>query len=301
VDEPVEFRDEPRYDAATKKEYGNDRIAVTWEPAFCIHTANCLRGAPEVFDSWRRPWIDVDKASADEIAEVVTRCPTGALHFRRLDDEPGEEAPTEPVVQLRPNGPLFVHGKVRIEDASGHLVREDTRVALCRCGGSHRKPFCDSTHERIGFDGTETADRRPSDARRDVYPGEGVVMTDDLSLCTLHGFCGDRFTKVWQMIDRTADPEVREKLMRMVDRCPSGRLQYAVPPDPEPFEHDLEPEVAVTPDGPLWVRGGVDIVSDDGTPWETRNRVTLCRCGRSQNKPFCDGSHEAVGFRDDPG
>ena len=149
--EPAEFRDEPRYEAAAKKEYANDRIAVSWEPAFCIHTANCLRGLPEVFDSLRRPWIEVDRASADEVAEVVTTCPTGALHFRRLDGGAQEEGPAEPVVQMRPNGPLFVRGKVRIEDASGHVIREDTRVALCRCGGSENKPFCDGTHRRIGF------------------------------------------------------------------------------------------------------------------------------------------------------
>jgi uncharacterized Fe-S cluster protein YjdI/CDGSH-type Zn-finger protein len=150
-EQPAEFRDEARYEPESKKEYANDGIVVTWESAYCIHAAACLNGLPQVFDAWRRPWIDVDAASAEEIADVVTRCPTGALHFRRLDDGPQEEAPEEPVVQLRPNGPLFIHGKVRIEDASGHLVREDTRVALCRCGASSNKPFCDGTHRRIGF------------------------------------------------------------------------------------------------------------------------------------------------------
>ena len=187
-----------------------------------------------------------------------------------------------------------------VEWERGEDFEQRQVVELCRCGGSSRKPFCDSTHERIGFDGTETADRRPSAARREVWPGEDVVLTDDLSLCTLHGFCGDRSTKVWQMIDRTADPEVRAKLMGMVDRCPSGRIQYSIPPNPEPFEHDLEPEVAVTPNGPLWVRGGVQVVSEDGTSWERRNRITLCRCGHSENKPLCDGSHNDVGFTDEP-
>jgi uncharacterized Fe-S cluster protein YjdI/CDGSH-type Zn-finger protein len=151
MDEPVEFRDEPRYEPDTKKEYGNGRIVVTWEPAYCIHTGNCLRGLPKVFDSWRRPWIEVDEASADEIAEVVMTCPTGALHFRRLDGGPQEPESAETTVELRPNGPMFVRGKVRIQDPSGHLLREDTRVALCRCGGSENKPFCDGTHRRIGF------------------------------------------------------------------------------------------------------------------------------------------------------
>ena len=90
MDEPVEFRDETRYGPDIKKEYENDDVVVTWEPAYCIHTANCLNGLPEVFDAWRRPWIEVDKASADDIADVVMRCPTGALHFRRLDGGPEE-------------------------------------------------------------------------------------------------------------------------------------------------------------------------------------------------------------------
>ena len=150
-DQPAEFRDEARYEADIKKEYANDGIVVTWEPAYCIHTANCLNGLPKVFDAWRRPWIEVDNASADEVADVVMRCPTGALHFRRVDDGPQEPESSEPTVQLRPNGPLFVRGKIRIEDTSGHLIREDTRVALCRCGGSRNKPFCDGTHRKIGF------------------------------------------------------------------------------------------------------------------------------------------------------
>jgi uncharacterized Fe-S cluster protein YjdI/CDGSH-type Zn-finger protein len=152
IDEgPVEFRGEPRYEADAKKDYRNDRIAVTWEPAFCIHAAYCLEGLPEVFDARRRPWIDVDRATADEIADVVMRCPTGALHFERLDEGQQETAPEETTVELRPNGPMYVRGRIRIKDMSGHTIREDTRVALCRCGGSENKPFCDGTHRIIGF------------------------------------------------------------------------------------------------------------------------------------------------------
>jgi uncharacterized Fe-S cluster protein YjdI/CDGSH-type Zn-finger protein len=151
VDGPVEFRTEPRYAHDIKREYRNERISVRWEPAYCIHAADCLNGLPEVFDALRRPWIDVDKASADEIADVVMRCPTGALHFARLDGGAQEPEPPETTVQLRPNGPMFIRGKLRIEDLSGHVVREDTRVALCRCGASENKPFCDGTHRVIGF------------------------------------------------------------------------------------------------------------------------------------------------------
>jgi CDGSH-type Zn-finger protein/uncharacterized Fe-S cluster protein YjdI len=150
-DPPEVFREERRYDPTVEGVYANEQIEVTWEPAFCIHVAECLQGLPAVFDSWRRPWIIVDNASPDQIAEVVRRCPTGALHFRRLDDGPQEPISEETTVQLQPNGPLFVRGTVRIEDADEQLIREDTRVALCRCGKSGNKPFCDGTHIKIGF------------------------------------------------------------------------------------------------------------------------------------------------------
>jgi uncharacterized Fe-S cluster protein YjdI/CDGSH-type Zn-finger protein len=151
TDGPVEFRNEPRFATGPKKEYRGEDIVVIWEPAFCIHVANCLAGLPDVFDASRRPWVEPDLASADEVAKVVMTCPTGALHFRRLDDGAEEPEPPETTVQVRPNGPVYLHGKIRIEDADGNLIREDTRVALCRCGGSANKPFCDGTHRTNGF------------------------------------------------------------------------------------------------------------------------------------------------------
>jgi uncharacterized Fe-S cluster protein YjdI len=97
-DEPDEapegFREQPRYASAVERAYANDRIEVTWEPAFCIHAAECLRGLPAVFDNQRRPWIIVDNGSPGDIGEVIQRCPTGALHFRRLDGGPQEPGRT---------------------------------------------------------------------------------------------------------------------------------------------------------------------------------------------------------------
>jgi len=171
------------------------------------------------------------------------------------------------------------------------------RYRLCRCGNSSTKPFCDDTHED-GFDGTEVADRGPRAARASTWPGVGVVMTDDYSLCTQAGYCGDRFTRVWEMIDETEDPSVRERLQRMVSLCPSGRLAYAAAQGGPDVEPAFEPHVALCRDGPILVRGGIEVESEDGEPYEVRNRVALCRCGRSRNKPFCDGTHKRVGFRE---
>jgi uncharacterized Fe-S cluster protein YjdI/CDGSH-type Zn-finger protein len=143
----VEARKEP----AVAREYATDEIVVTWEPSFCMHSARCLVGLPQVFDVDSRPWITIEGASADEIAEVVMQCPSGALHFRRLDGGPQEEPPAETTARAVRNGPLFQRGRIRVTNNEGRVIREDTRVALCRCGGSQNKPFCDGTHRRIGF------------------------------------------------------------------------------------------------------------------------------------------------------
>jgi len=97
------------------------------------------------------PLVNVDNASADQIAEVVMRCPSGALHFRRNDGQPGEPIPQETTVTPTPNGPLYMRGYIEVRDANGELLRKDTRVALCRCGASQNKPFCDNSHRRIEF------------------------------------------------------------------------------------------------------------------------------------------------------
>ena len=142
---------EERKRPGVEREYRNDRLVVYWEPKYCIHSANCIRGLPQVFNPQRRPWIEIDAASADEIAATVMRCPTGALSFARLDGGPDETPSAETTVMPRPNGPLFVRGDLRITAPDGTLIREATRMALCRCGQSENKPFCDGSHRRVGF------------------------------------------------------------------------------------------------------------------------------------------------------
>src|SRR5262249_38719696 len=122
-----------------------------WEPQYCIHTANCLNAEPEVFDAMRRPWIKLEAATADRVAGAVMKCPTGALHFRRTDGGPQEPVPKETTVEPRTNGPLFVRGALKFTTPRGDVIREDTRAALCRCGGSSNKPFCDGPHRAVGF------------------------------------------------------------------------------------------------------------------------------------------------------
>jgi len=140
---------EPRRPAI--REYKTGEIVVRWEPRYCIHSGGCVRALPMVFDRTKRPWIDPSTASADDIARVVTACPSGALHYERLDGGAQEDPDATITITPQPNGPLYVRGSMKVFDDDGRLIREDLRLALCRCGGSHHKPFCDGTHEEIGF------------------------------------------------------------------------------------------------------------------------------------------------------
>ena len=216
-------------------------------------------------------------------------------------------------ISVQPNGPYIVrggiplvrkmpvvseHGEPLTWKKEGILSTEDF-YRLCRCGRSSTKPFCDETHARIEFDGIETADTGPIANRERNYEGEKIVVKDDRSICDHSGFCGNRVTNVWKMIRQTDDTQVRAQIMAMVERCPSGALSYALEPDGENIEPDLPKEVSVIPDGPLWVSGGITVERSDKQFLETRNRVTLCRCGASKKKPLCDGSHKEVGFSDE--
>jgi uncharacterized Fe-S cluster protein YjdI len=133
------------------KEYATDEIVVEWEPSLCFHSQNCVRLLPHVFDDSRRPWVAVGAATADEVEATVARCPSGALRARRV----GAPAAVvgETAVRASRNGPLLVTGGVRVLAADGSVLYEGERAALCRCGGSSNKPFCDGTHKTNGFCG----------------------------------------------------------------------------------------------------------------------------------------------------
>jgi len=130
--------------------YPTEAIVVYYQPRLCIHAAECVRRLPQVFNTQVRPWVHPENAPADQIAEVIAYCPTGALHYERLDGGPPEPVPPLSF-EFRPNGPLYMRGKFMVKDAGGKVIREDTRMALCRCGASKNKPFCDNSHLEISF------------------------------------------------------------------------------------------------------------------------------------------------------
>jgi CDGSH-type Zn-finger protein len=214
----------------------------------------------------------------------------------------------EQVIKVADGGPYIVSGSVPvtskrpIESEHGEpLTWKTTRpnetkptVALCRCGASSNKPYCDGTHAATQWDGTDNAPEGTYDDRAKSYGGDGIEVFDDRPICVHAGFCGNQVTNVWKMAAKTSDSRIRAEAMAMVERCPSGALTYAV--DGEANEPDLPAGVAVIPDGPLWVSGGIEVTRADGSTLEQRNRVTLCRCGHSASKPLCDGSHKEAGF-----
>ncbi len=178
------------------------------------------------------------------------------------------------------------------------------KYALCRCGQSKKKPFCDGTHAKIGFDGTEAASREPYLNQAKVFDGPRLQLTDMESLCAFGRFC-DPNGKVWNQVTRTDEPEMQAMFIRQVENCPAGRLVAWDKATGKPVERELPVSIGLVEDpeeecsGPIWLRGGIKVVSADGFEYEIRNRVTLCRCGQSNNKPFCDGTHASVKFRGD--
>jgi CDGSH-type Zn-finger protein len=178
------------------------------------------------------------------------------------------------------------------------------RYFLCRCGLSANKPYCDGTHSREGFDGTETASRAPYLEQAAVLEGPAVTMLDAEALCAFARFC-DRAGKVWTLVYEAASDGDRDALIAQIGQCPSGRLSARDLATGEAIEPALTPSLVLVEDpyevssGPIHVRGGVEIIGADGVAWETRNRVTLCRCGQSKSKPFCDGTHASIHFKDE--
>ncbi|MFI7536884.1 ferritin-like domain-containing protein [Streptosporangium sp. NPDC049376] len=223
------------------------------------------------------------------------------------------------IVVLR-DGPYVVYGGVplrrkrKIVSAGNdaltwqtheHLETEDT-YALCRCGHSSSKPFCDGTHAAVGFDGTEAAVAPPYRETQHVHDGVGISAQRVGELCVHAAFCVGRTRPIAEMLADTDDSDVRSDIMGRIDHCPSGSYSYALSRGGETVEPDLPQAVSVLEEenglaSALWVTGGVPVTRSDGQPLETRNRMTLCRCGHSGNKPLCDGTHRRIDFREEPG
>ncbi len=139
--------------------YENDEISIQYDVTRCIHAAECVNGLPEVFNPNRKPWIDSNNAPANDIADVIEACPTGALQYKMKQSDRVEKAPSRNRVVLQKDGPIYMFGNIEVKDHDGNTVLEDTRFAFCRCGASTNKPACDNSHKNIEFEAHTNADR----------------------------------------------------------------------------------------------------------------------------------------------
>ncbi len=240
--------------------------------------------------------------------------------------EKSENQAGSPKIVIRKNGPYRVFGNVPLvhktqvvseygepltwrkdKDYGAKPKEGKEHYSLCRCGQSQHMPYCDDTHHEIGFDGTETADTHTTAERQFIDDsGVNLVVKKDGYLCMLSGYCGNRQATVDSLVSETAEPRVRAEIIGMIERCPSGAYTYAMSKDGADVEPDLPVQIAVTTeitsdgpiDGPLWVTGNIQVERSDGQPFETRNRVTLCNCGKSSEKPLCDGTHRLTAMED---
>lgn len=204
-----------------------------------------------------------------------------------------------PKIEPSQDGPYIVTNLTRLTNSKGEELPTKTVVALCRCGGSANKPFCDGTHAKIGFSGEKLTDG--SKDSRDDYVGEGITIHDNRGICAHSGHCTDGLPAVFRLkTEPWIDPDGAEpeEIVETIKKCPSGALSYSID-EVEHRDQEREPSILVSKDGPYHARGGIGLEVDSWGEGASREHFTLCRCGGSKNKPFCDGTHWYIEFKDD--
>lgn len=213
-------------------------------------------------------------------------------------------------IKILKDGPYLVSGRVPLEkqviiaDSEGTATRwqpstkyeSHEKYSLCRCGRTKNKPFCDGTHAKISFDGTETAAEEIYFNKSKEVDGPTLKLTDVEDICASARFC-HRAGGIWKLVPESEDPEKKQIAIEETCDCPSGRLIVLDKQAGKTIEPEFVKSIVLIEDpgmgvsGPIWVRGGIPIESAIGKTYKMRNRITLCRCGKSKNKPFCDSSH----------
>lgn len=219
----------------------------------------------------------------------------------------GEDVPR---IKVSKDGPYLVSGNVPLMEQlvvndhagvpkgwkEGRRYPPRRSYALCRCGRSKNKPFCDGSHVKAKFVGTERARGKFAEKGKEHFDGPTLELEDIRPYCSRARYC-HRGIGVWQLTQDSSNPDSRRLAIEIAGNCPAGRLVVRDKRTGKEIEPQLEPSIGIIKDpareeeGPLWVRGGIQIEGADGHLYERRNRITLCRCGRSRSMPFCDGSH----------
>lgn len=222
-------------------------------------------------------------------------------------------------VEIGPRGPYMLFGQLPIKqefivpDKNGNswsfvagvkdYATGKEPVALCRCGQSAHKPYCDGAHMKVDWDDRLTAPREDLLKDAQITMGANLMLSDNEKYCAFARFC-DAKGRTWDLTEESSDPQKREWAIRTANHCPSGRLKEWDRPTGLPLEPELKPTVGLIEDpaigtsGGIWLMGGIPVVAPDGFVYQVRNRVTLCRCGFSSNKPFCDGTHATAKWHD---
>ncbi len=215
--------------------------------------------------------------------------------------EPGGRtlSATKPSITPSPNGPYLVKDLQTLQNSQGEQLETQPTFALCRCGGSKKKPFCDGTHAKIGF--SDKKEERRTEDRRHDYTGEVITVHDNRGICAHASLCSDGLSAVFQLEHEPwIDPDAAqaEEIIAIVKSCPSGALSYSVDRE-EQRDQAREPAIRVSKNGPYLVTGGPELVDVGRGQGASTEHFTLCRCGASKNKPFCDGSHWSIRFEDE--
>jgi len=202
-----------------------------------------------------------------------------------------------PTIECKPDGPYLVSNLEDLSGPRGNRIDPKPVMALCRCGGSANKPFCDGTHKKNGFSGARLADG--STDKRASYVAKGITVHDNRSICAHAGHCTDGLDSVFKMkAEPWIDPSggAVAAIVETIRRCPSGALSYTLD-GVEDGDQPREPAITVTQDGPYAITGGVRLLGQTWAQGASTAHYTLCRCGASKNKPFCDGTHWSIGFK----
>ncbi len=204
----------------------------------------------------------------------------------------------KPKIMPTPNGPYLVKDLENFANQKGPIETKKT-LALCRCGGSANKPFCDGTHVSIEFSSAKLEGR--VEDQRENYAGKRITIHDNRGICAHAGRCTDGLAAVFRLNEEPwihPDAASADEIIATIQQCPSGALSYSVE-DVEHRDRDGKPTIFVVPNGPYVVSGGPNLGDTTRAEGASKEHFAMCRCGGSKNKPFCDGTHWHIEFKDD--
>ena len=241
--------------------------------------------------------VQESAAALESVAEHLT--PFIPAQFSMMIRSDADERNARTSIRPEIDGPYIVRNLRKLTNSKGEVLAVRPIVALCRCGGSNIKPYCDGTHARIGFSSAKSAERTPD--RQDVYVGRQVTVLDNRGTCCHFGNCTDHLPAVFHHDGDpfvTADGAGADAIVDIVRACPSGALGF-IKDGVAYAGEQREAEIYVAANASYYVRGGIELEGEPMNAGASREHYALCRCGQSKNKPFCDGSHWYAGFKDE--